>query len=244
MGVFMRDSVVNTAGKVQYEVVRRPKRKRIAIRITDDAQVVVSAPKRTPAVVIERFVQSKTDWIDAKLDLVRSLPQPLEAHTYADGDTFLLLGNIIGLRVQRVRGIEAHCTLEDQLLHVHVSPRAKEVTIKKSIHAWYAAYGEQLYRALVERWVLELALPFIPQVGMAPYRRRMGSCSKDGRLMFAVRSLTLPMRLIEYLALHEVAHLVHFDHGSSFKRFLHAHMEDWRQREREMARLRLRSSGL
>ena len=47
-------------------------------------------------------------------------------------------------------------------------------------------------------------------------RSRWGSCTSDGRLMFSWRLAMAPPRVLEYVAAHEVAHLVHMDHSPRF----------------------------
>ena len=47
-------------------------------------------------------------------------------------------------------------------------------------------------------------------------RSRWGSCSTDGNLMFSWRLILAPRQVLDYVAAHEVAHLVHMDHSSRF----------------------------
>ena len=43
-----------------------------------------------------------------------------------------------------------------------------------------------------------------------------------------------PVRLIEYVALHELCHLKHYDHGRAFYGLMARHMPDWEVRRREL----------
>lgn len=242
----MGDSVVNTTVKVQYELVRRRRRTTIALRVTDDAKVVVSAPMRTSKQIIDRFVASKADWIATKLDSVASLPGRLADHAFVDGDRFVVLGEEVVLCIRRKDGDEPNCTLVDRKLVVTVSSKAGANAIKRAVMQWYSAFGLQTYIPLVEMWVerLQINRQSIASISMAAYPKRMGSCSQHGDLKFALRSLLLPFPVVAYLALHEVAHLVHFDHSGDFKRLLALHMPDWKERQKEMSRLRLSSSRI
>ena len=245
--LFMDRIVVKTAGKVQYELIRKTNRRRIALRVTDDARVVVSAPSRTPRTTIDRFVTDHVDWIERKLAAVGSLPKTLPEHTYTDGDRFLVFGEEKILKVQRGGVATTTCKLVEDALVVHARSGAKGSAIGKAITLWYVELGNQVYGELVEKWLGRIGYaganrPVV--VSMASYPKRMGSCSQKGELRFAVRSLMLPLPLVDYLALHEVAHLVHFNHGASFKQLLESCMPDWKLRQHEMSSLRIRTAHI
>ena len=239
--------VVKTSGKVQYELIRKPNRRRIALRVTDDARVVVSAPNRTPRTTIDRFVEDHVDWIERKLADISALPKTIPGHTYTDGDRFLVFGEEKILRVQRGGVAATTCKLVEDTLLVHARNGAKSEAIRKAITLWYVELGNQIYGELVDKWIsriehAEVCRPVM--VSMASYPKRMGSCSQKGDLRFAIRSLMLPLPLVDYLALHEVAHLVHFNHGAAFKRLLGEYMPDWKCRQQEMSSLRIRTAQL
>ena len=201
-------SVVKSEGKVQYELIRSRRRRRLALKITDEGTVVVSAPYRISLADIRRFVDSQTQWIGDRLRNLEQLPQPPGPHTYTDAST---------------------------------------AAVKRSIVSWYRDTGIRLYEGLVAKWIAEIGYDNFQQpilVDMANFPKRWGSCSQKGELRFALRSLLLPLHIVDYLALHEVAHLMHFNHGSDFKRLLDRHMPDWRDRQKEMNRLRLRAELL
>ncbi len=99
---------------------------------------------------------------------------------------------------------------------------------------------------LVRRWFLRetsryvmkrlagLALP--PAYKRADVReiKNWGYCTRSGRLSFSWQLIALPERLREYVVLHEVAHLDHFDHSPAFRRRLAQLCPDYGQREREL----------
>lgn len=238
-------SVVERTGKVQYELVRSRGKKRLSIRIADDARIIVTAPLRLPVGEIDRFVFLHRDWIEKKTAYVLSLPAAMPLHSYTEGDRFLILGRETVLHVVQSAG-STTCRLEEDSLVVRTR-HGDAAAIRKAVLGWYREYGEILYGDLVSDWVERLSFPgIIPpsSISMAAYPKRMGSCSRTGELRFALRSLMLPLPLVEYLALHETAHLVHFNHGRAFKALLDSFMPDWRERQRRMKDLRIRTSRI
>ena len=65
---------------------------------------------------------------------------------------------------------------------------------------------------------------------------RWGSCSLHGKLNFHWRTLVLPPRIIEYLVVHELAHLAVPDHSPVFWRRVESAMPEYR-RHREWLRV-------
>jgi predicted metal-dependent hydrolase len=63
---------------------------------------------------------------------------------------------------------------------------------------------------------------------------RWGSCGKNDVIYFNWRLLQLPIRLIDYVVVHELAHLLEHNHTREFWRILDRVLPDWRQRQREL----------
>ncbi len=236
--------VVKRGDKVQYEVIRSRRRRRLALTVTDTAQVVVKAPYGISLSTIDSFVIAHDQWIHNRISVIQQLPKPLPEHTFVEGDTFLFLGETLTLHLWYDSRGRTLCERDGNRLIVKANTRAKERAIKHAIVLWYRHEGLSLYQDLVKRWSSALGVPSCPPIHMRAFPKRWGSCSKSGELAFAIRSLMLPYPLVEYLALHETAHLIHFDHGSDFKSTLTLHMPNWRSRQRKMASLRLRVSDL
>ena len=64
--------------------------------------------------------------------------------------------------------------------------------------------------------------------------QKWGSCSSKGNITLNTALCNLPRDLAEYVALHEVAHLLVFNHGKQFKVLMSAYMPDWREREKRL----------
>jgi len=61
-------------------------------------------------------------------------------------------------------------------------------------------------------------------------RTRFGSCSSKGRLSFSWRLMEYPAEAIDYVVVHELAHLLHMDHSSRFYAVVERVMPDWKAR--------------
>ena len=61
-------------------------------------------------------------------------------------------------------------------------------------------------------------------------RTRFGSCSGKNRLSFSLYLMAYPETAIEYVGVHELAHIRHHDHSPAFYREVEAYLPDWRAR--------------
>ena len=61
-------------------------------------------------------------------------------------------------------------------------------------------------------------------------RTRFGSCSPKNRLCFSFRLMEYPLPAIEYVVVHELAHIRHKNHGPDFYRLVEGTLPDYRQR--------------
>lgn len=90
-----------------------------------------------------------------------------------------------------------------------------------------------LVRALVARHAPALGLPF-GRIAIKDMRSNWGSCSEKGNLNFNYKLALVPPALAEYVVVHELCHLAHFDHSSSFWRLVERLLPDAKARRAAM----------
>ena len=62
--------------------------------------------------------------------------------------------------------------------------------------------------------------------------KRFGSCSEKNSICFSFRLMLYPEPFIDYVVLHELAHIKHHNHGKDFYALIEKYMPDWRKREK------------
>ena len=80
---------------------------------------------------------------------------------------------------------------------------------------------------------------YAAQIGVQPTgititgaRTRFGSCSPKNRLSFSFRLMDYPMDAIEYVVVHELAHILHKNHSAAFYAEIEKILPDWRERNK------------
>jgi len=201
----------------------RSRRKTIALIVELDGSLTVRAPLKAPKRQILALVQEKADWIRAKQALANEKYPEQPVHRFEPGESFLFLGKSYPLEwVERSRPALA---LEDGrfLLARSAHPKAAQ-----AFRNWYR---NQARRVLAERadhyagkWGLQYG-----RIRISSARTRWGSCSGRGTLSFPWRLVMAPLQVVDYVVVHELAHLEFRNHSKDFW----ARIAEWMPNYRE-----------
>lgn len=203
---------IHLSGKeISYTLKRRGYRRSIGLRI-DDRGLTINAPLRASEKWLHSVLLDKADWVVAKLDDWESRKAP--AIAWQDGATIPFRGELfILLLTPKQRGAAAQ--LHDEVLHVPVGAEADAAAIEKAVTQWYRREALQVFRECVEH--------FAPQLGVAPRevklstaRTQWGSCTAQGVVRLNWQLVKMPLHLIDYVVVHELAHLIEMNHSAAF----------------------------
>jgi predicted metal-dependent hydrolase len=199
----------------------RTKRKTIALVIERDGSLIVRAPLRTPEKTIRELVQQKKDWIARGQQKMRQ-NQPRERQ-FGEGDTLPLLGQQHPIKiVQRQR---ASLTFERGVFRLaeKAQPRARE-----AFSLWYKQMAAILLPARLEALAQKHNLR-PKKVRISSARTRWGSCSTSGTISLTWRLVMAPPEVIDYVILHELAHIPHPNHSKDFWKAVAGLMPDYKK---------------
>ena len=203
-----------------YQLIRT-RRRTIALIIQNDGSLVVRAPLRAPGKLIREFVESKAGWIRKKQVQARESARVTVKH-YLEGEQFWYLGKMYPLLIIPRR----HPTLElgsAFRLAKPALPRAEEAFIR-----WYKAQARQVLAERVEGLAARHGYSF-QKMRITSARTRWGSCSAKGTLSFTYRLVMAPPEVIDYVVVHELAHLRIRNHSKVFWRRVWEMMPEYRQ---------------
>jgi predicted metal-dependent hydrolase len=215
-------------------LVRRRRVKNLNLRVTRSGVVELSIPLTCPRSYAERFVSSREAWIERSLELVRKRAEQ-ESCRFVSGETIELWGEKRVLEVVPAKGKRGSYELDGSALVLHV-PAERLGDTDEAL-----AYR----RALVLRMRRDELLRVLPDVVERCQERvgvrcddwrvremvsRWGSCVVARRRIWLSLELTrFPLRSLEYVACHELCHLIVADHSPAFYVELERSCPDWRE---------------
>ena len=224
---------------IEYEV-HRSKRRRKTVQITmDGGRVLVAAPVDTPDSKLEAIVHKRAPWI------LRQAPDPLVAPSkkrFVSGETLPYLGRNVRIIVEPAEAQAPQFRFDHWSFRIAVPVGLDETNrydgIKMALIQWYRKRAAQRLPQAVEMWRKRMGLPGWPEVLIRDQRQRWGSCASDGTLRFNWRVVMLAPALIEYVVVHELAHLKVNSHSPEYWTLVSNLLPDAQQRRR-----RLREAG-
>jgi predicted metal-dependent hydrolase len=202
---------------------------RVAIHVNPDGSVSVDAPIGFADDSIKDAVQKRARWVVTHVNEANQRYAHVRPKEYVSGEQVLYLGRRYMLKVIPVTGKPAGPRLIGNQLEVQ-SATGDMADIRGRIRAWYRVKGRDYFARRID--CLVKTLPWVtkpPPFRLLDMTRQWGSCSPAGEVILNPHLIKAPRACIDYVLVHELAHLKHHDHGSQFWKLIDAHAGDWRK---------------
>ncbi len=204
------------------------------LTIEADGSLRLRAAEDVATDELRRFLASKREWVYRKLAEKEVLQHEPVTKELVDGEGFLYLG-----RSHRLKIDDAHGTVRLQHGRL-VLPRPLVDAGEASLVAWYQRCGEAWLRPRGRSWAQRLRVE--PEtIEVAELGHKWGSATAGKRVRVHWAALQLSQALVDYVLVHELAHLREPHHGPDFWQLLGRAMPDYAERKQELAK---RGAGL
>jgi hypothetical protein len=224
--------------ELSLEVRRSQRRRTLGLTVDRDGELVLAAPTTVDEATLRAFVREKRYWIYQKLTEKAELRRPVPVKEFVEGEGFLYLGRSYRLQFvadqdQPLKLVNGRFRLRrDQL------PQARATFIR-----WYGDRGQQWLASKVRAYAdrMEVAPA---QVRVQDLGYRWGSCGKRATVYFHWKTILLPRPIVEYVVVHELAHLHEPHHTPAFWQRVARVLPDYERRKRWLAEHGLEVEGL
>jgi hypothetical protein len=206
--------------------VERKNIKHMYIRILPpNGDVKISAPMSVSDEDIIRFVKSKKEWIlkKQKYILENDIKAPLK---YDNGEKHCLWGREYSLQLISNHNVK-HVLINDNTLYL---PIPKRSTIEKRKNILDEFYRHELKKAIPP--VLDKCTKIVGRTPTSVTVRKMknwGNCKQDGRITLNLNLAKKDPECLEYVMIHELCHLIEFNHGKNFKKLMDKFCPNWKE---------------
>ncbi|MBS3921010.1 MAG: M48 family metallopeptidase [Deltaproteobacteria bacterium] len=211
----------------------KKRRKTLSLRIKEDGRIVLYVPYHTPKGEIEGFIKEKESWVIKKIsEKERSIKETEKA--FIPGEKFLYLGESYPLEIRESdhQGPPLKLSFGKFILDLDHIEKARDLFI-----LWYKREAKEIIAGRVDYYSNRLHL-FPKEIRITSAKSRWGSCSRDNRLSFSWRMVMAPLTVIDYILIHELAHIKEKNHSGRFWSYLESILPDYRRQ-----RLWLKENG-
>ncbi|MGM0575149.1 MAG: M48 family metallopeptidase [Myxococcota bacterium] len=199
-----------TVDDLTFEVRRSGRRKTLEIIVDRGGELIIAAPRGLDASVMEDFVREKRFWLYTKIAEKEARRQPVGGKEFVSGEGFPYLGRSYRLLLvdeqDRPLKLEAGCFR----LRREEAPRGREHFIR-----WYSEHARPWLRKRLRQWAPRMGIE-APGLEIRDLGFRWGSCGHAGTLNFHWATILLPPSIIDYVIVHELAHLQEPNHTPEF----------------------------
>ena len=198
-------------------------------------KVRISAPLRMNLDTIRVFAISKLGWIKQQQKKLQEQERETPRE-YLDRESHYVWGKRYLLKVLESDATPA-VELKHSEMHLHVRPGSSEEKKQEVIEEWYRAQLKLAIPALIAKWEPIMGVN-VTRFFVQRMKTKWGSCNPKARSVRLNTELAKkPSECLEYVVVHEMAHLLEPTHNSRFITLMDSFIPQWQFYRKELNRL-------
>lgn len=210
--------------------ITRANRKTTAIYVNKDGSVEVRCPKGFPSREIEKFVLANLPVLEPKSALMKERAQQRETFSVTPGDILWFLGNEYPLEQVEF----SKMGFDGSRFYVPKDMPADN--IKPGIIRIYKNLADKMLESKTEEFSKILKLtPMNVKINSA--KTRWGSCSGKNSINYSWRLILADEKCVDYVVIHELAHLAEHNHSNKFWAIVKKYMPDYKVQDKQLREL-------
>lgn len=218
----MIKSTIINGSEIRYEF-KRSHRRSVSAHIRRDGVIEVKAPLLYRESDMLAFLNQHRRWIFNHLDRLQNADN--QQKKYVPGEIHHYLGEKYTLQV--VESNTNSVKIEGNSLIVN--SKSPEI-VEKLLNNWYKNQAKTVFSELLPPIIGKFRKYNVAptKIGIRDMRSRWGSCSRKGHISLNLQLIKLPENCIRQVMIHEMCHLVYFDHQAGFYALMTEMMPDWK----------------
>lgn len=202
-----------------------------------DGRVTLVVPSETRLDVARAYAISKLSWINEQRkklsDQARESPRQ-----FIERESHYLWGRRYLMSVVQ-RETKPFVSLDHKRIVLTVRPGSDQANRRQIIHEWHISLLHEVVPPLINKWERKLKVK-VTGYFLQRMKTKWGSCNfKAGHIRLNTELVKKPKDLLEYVVVHEMAHLLEPTHSERFIAILEKHYPTWREARAELNELPL-----
>lgn len=210
---------------VKIDYLIRTNRRSISISINNLGQIIIKAPRKVSMDEIQKVVDKKERWIALHKERIEKNNElNKNILTYRD---ILFCGNIYHIafdeKIKKITLTDNYCLI----------PLKYKDTYQRKLLLWYKKIASEILTQRVQ-YFCDLMQLKPSAVKLTNARTCWGTCNSKGVVSLNWRLMMVPHNLIDYVVVHELAHLVQLNHSKLFWEVVHSVLPDYASRRKSL----------
>jgi predicted metal-dependent hydrolase len=199
-----------------------------------DGRVHISVPEYMKDDEVSMFLFTKLSWIRKQREKVFGQERQ-DKREFVSGESHYLFGRRYLLKVIPKTG-RIHIEKKVKYLEMYIHNDTSIERRKSLMEEFYRQELRQVLESLVKEWAKEMSEPSSSfEWSILLMQKKWGSCiTSDRKIQFNLLLSRVPHRCIEYIVVHEIAHLKEHRHNRNFISILDEFLPDWQLRKKEL----------
>ncbi len=218
---------------VPYSVRISRRAKRLRLVITREKGLEVVTPKRISQSKIKGLLNDHSVWILGKINVIHEIAEYKKLKPLVEGYTLLYLGETWTLQCDESLGLK-RVFMDETTIYINFKYLNQlddpQETIRKLLSDWYRKRAKEVIYERVMYYSKRIGVQF-KRISIKNQKTRWGSCSSLGNLNFNWRLIMAPLGVLDYIIIHELAHLKELNHSLDFWKLVQSECPDYRNHE-------------
>lgn len=219
---------------IEYDIEHTDNRKDISIIVEWMESIRLIAPQGITDKQIEEIIRKKAPTILQKLKEVNEITDPPLPKEFVSGEKFTYLGRGYRLKVCREEAEQVKLTFRQgkfiATVPEYMEERDKKLQLTKLFKNWYLEHGKAKMQTRLDLYCARMGVN--PNtVQLKEQKMRWGTCTSEGNIYLNWRIIMAPMSILDYVLVHELAHLKYMNHGNDFWHLVSSILPDYEQRK-------------
>ena len=212
---------------IEFEVQRSKKAGNTYITVERDSGVLVKAPEHISDSEIQALVRSKAKWIIQKLEEVGN---EIDCGEILTGSRLFYMGKSYYVELIEENRQNIEVSFIHSKFKIYTPFKVSQMELTEAIDRFYRQRSEEKITKLVRKYSDIMKL-YPEYVGFRKSKTKWGSCSERNRITFNPEVIKLSSSLIEYVVIHELAHIAYKNHSKNFWNLVKKYMSDYKIKE-------------
>lgn len=198
-------------------------------------RVRVAAPLRLDDEAVRLAVISRLGWIRRQQAAFTQQDRQSQRE-FVSGESHYFRGRRYRLEVIERPGTASVAIRNNTVMSMEVPPGLDADTRAELLDRWYRNQLRAAIPGLLDKWLPKLGVP-APEVRIRKLKTLWGSCNAEaGRIWLNLELIKKPPTCLEFILVHELAHLIERHHNERFLAIMDRAMPTWRASREELNR--------